>query len=298
MRRKIISFGLVILGLGVLADKAGAADKLPVFVSILPQAYFVERIGGERVAVQVMVQPGASPATYEPKPRQMAALAGTKLYFAIGVPFEKTWLPRIMGAHAALKIVHTDQGIEKMTMQAHHHEEEEAEGEKHEDHDHITPDPHVWVSPPDVLIQAQNITTALQQADPEHRDFYETNRRAFASDIQALDTEIRSILADKRDQRFMVFHPSWGYFARAYGLQQIAIEIEGKDPKPAQLQELIKVAREQQIRVVFVQPQFSTKSAGLIAEAIGGKIAFADPLARDWLVNLKSVAAVFRQALR
>lgn len=289
-----------------MTSAADAGETISVFVSIEPQRYFVQQISKASATVQVMVQPGASPATYEPKARQMAELSRADIYFAIGVPFERVWLPKIAAANPKMKIVHTDEGIKKLTMRASHHHD--GHGEHHHAHeDEKSPaehseaggkDPHIWLSPPLVKVQAGTILRTLQAADPAHRDRYESNHRAFLDRIDALDDELKQTFQGKKGLQFMVFHPSWGYFARAYGLEQVPIEIEGKDPKPAQLQALIRHARKEQIQVIFVQPQFSTKSAALIAKAIDGRVAFADPLASDWLANLKEVARQFRSALR
>ena len=296
---------LLAVGCAFPAGNAYSADKIPVFVSIVPQKYFVEKIGGERVDVQVMVQPGASPATYEPKPRQMAGISKARVYFAVGVPFENAWLDKIAASNPAMMIVHTDQGVQKIPLAAHHHEDS-AYLKKDADHPGGGPqsaaqademnrhpsglDPHIWLSPPLVISQAGTILNALQAVDPLHRADYESNCQAFVSAVKALDAELRNLLAGSQGRQFMVFHPSWGYFARAYGLKQVAAEIEGKAPKPAQLKELIARARAHAIQVVFVQPQFSAKSAELIAREIGGQVVFADPLAENWPENLRKVA--------
>jgi len=269
-----------------------ASQKLAVFVSILPQKYFVQQICKEFVDVQVMVPPGASPATYEPKPRQMAAIAKARIYFSIGVPFENTWLKKIAAINPDMALVPTDRGIKKLPMAAHHRQEDENQPE------HGSLDPHIWLSPPLVMIQARTILEALQAADPAHRFVYENNYRAFISQLSDLDAELRTTFAAGSGRQFMVFHPSWGYFAQAYGLKQVSIEIEGKEPKPAQLRELIEHARENGIKFVFVQPQFSARSAKLIAGEIGGQVVFADPLAEDWAENLRAVARKFETALR
>lgn len=276
---------------------------MPVFVSISPQKYFVQQIGKDLVDIQVMVPPGASPATYEPKPRQMVDLSKTRVYFAIGVPFENTWLKKIAAANPGMKVFHMDDGIEKIPMAAHDHikASEHHEEDLHREagaHGHSGLDPHIWLSPPLVKIQARTITNALQTIDPAHQDLYETNSQQFIAQIDRLHDELKGIFAGKQGLQFMVYHPSWGYFARAYGLKQVPVEIEGKDPKPARLKALIKYAREKDINIIFVQPQFSTKSAGLVARAIGGQVAFADPLAADWLSNLRNVADRFKAALK
>jgi zinc transport system substrate-binding protein len=313
IKRLVIVITVILLLLG---GNVSAADKLPVFVSIVPQKYFVQQIGKDLVDAQVMVQPGASPATYEPKPKQMADLSKTKIYFAIGVPYEKAWLSKIAAVNPNMRVIHTDHGIEKLAMEAHHHHDDQAEEhheadsnhekeEHHEEaehdkdhHEHTGLDPHIWLSPPLVKIQAQTILAALQEVDPAHRSVYEANFKEFTAQIDKLDGDLKKTFEGKEGLQFMVFHPPWGYFAHAYGLKQVPIEIEGKDPKPAQLKELIQHAREKGIKVVFVQPQFSTKSAELVAQEIGGQVAFVDPLAEDWMANLREVADKFQAALK
>lgn len=272
----------------LLALPAWAAERVPVFVSIVPQKYFVERIGKNHVDVQVMVSPGASPATYEPRPGQMAALSKAVLYFAVGVPFEQAWLSKFSAANPAMKIIHTDQNIEKLSMTAHTHDE--ASG-------HTGPDPHIWLSPPLVKKQVTTILNALQEADPDHAAEYQTNAAAFVADIDALDKELAALFADAAGSSFLVFHPSWGYFAHAYGLIQVPVEIEGKEPKPGQLRDLIEYARDNRISVILVQPQFSSRSAQVLAREIGGKVAVADPLAGNWPENLRAVARTICSAV-
>jgi zinc transport system substrate-binding protein len=304
MRHSIFNIVFSCLFSWILIPQASATDKLSAFVSIIPQKYFVEQIGKDLVDVEVMVRPGANPANYEPKPRQMADLSKTQVYFSIGVPFENFWLKKIAAANPKMKIAQTDRGIEKIRMTVHHHHDEA--GEHHEagkPHEPGAPgysglDPHIWLSPPLVMIQARTILSVLQEIDPTHRAVYEANYKAFISEIVDLDCDLKKIFAGRSDLQFMVFHPAWGYFAQAYGLKQVPIEIEGKEPKPAQLKDLIKYAREDGIKVVFVQPQFSTKSAQLIAKEIGGEVAIVDSLAEDWSANLRQVASKFKAALK
>jgi len=271
---------------------SSSAEPVPVFVSILPQKTFVEKIGGSLVSVSVMVLPGANPHNYEPKPGQMIALSKASVYFAIGIGFEDIWLKRFGSTNPRMKIVHTEQGIEKITMLSHDHQDS-----PQDEHDGIA-DPHVWLSPPNVKIIAKNIANGLSQADPARRADYEENLRKFETEIDSLDAELRKLFSDRKGAKFMVFHPAWGYFAHAYGLEQIPVEIEGKEPKPSKLKALIERAKRDGIRVVFVQPQFSTKSAEAIAKAIGGEVAVADDLHPDWANNLRSQAEKFKKALR
>ena len=294
MNRRI----LIGLSVFIVSGIASAATDPPlrVFVSIQPQRYFVEKIGGDSVKIHVMVAPGASPATYEPKPRQMAELASATLYFAVGVPFERVWLEKFQAANRAMKVIPTQEGIELAPMAAHDHD-----GGMHDDGDHAGfKDPHIWLSPPLVMVQARNILAALQATDPAHAAQYRERYRRFIQEVAELDTTLMAIFEKKESApEFLVFHPSWGYFARAYGLHQIPIEIEGKEPKPADILALVGHAREKHLTAVFVQPQFSRKSAETIAAAIGAEVVVIDPLAPDWADNLKRTAeAIGRAASR
>ncbi len=298
MKQFIITIVLVL----VLTVGAGAKDApQSVFVSILPQKYMVERIGKNKVHVNVMVAPGASPHTYEPKPAQMAALSNAQLYFSIGVPFENFWLDKIAAANPQMNIIHTDEGIHKLPMATYHGENHHGNASDHENnssHGHSGMDPHIWTSPILVKQLAVAICKALSKADPSNASFFASNLNAFIREIQDLDQALHALFQDKAGTRFIVFHPAWGYFANDYGLEMIPIEMEGKDPKPAQLMALIKHVRERGIRVLFVQPQFSSKSAALIAKEIKGRVVAVDPLAYQWMDNLKTIAAQFKGALK
>lgn len=278
-------FALFLAGWGTVSG-AFAADRIPVFVTIVPQAGVVQEIGGDRVMVQVLVEPGADPHTYEPKPRQMAQLSQAALYFAIGIEMEKAKLDKITRMNPKLTVIHTDQGILKPPLEGHLHTPPDLPAPA----GHAAGDPHIWLSPPLVMLQARNILMALQAMDPDHRADYEARYQAFMLSMVDLDSQLRSLLDKQQGASFMVFHPSWGAFAHAYGLRQIAMEVDGKSPKPAQLVALIQEARRQNIRMIFVQPQFSAKSAQEIANAIDGRVVTADPLAADWRAELLKIA--------
>jgi zinc transport system substrate-binding protein len=282
-----------------------AIDTPTVFVSIVPQKFFVQQISKGLVDVEVMVQPGASPATYEPKPSQMAKLSSASAYFAIGVPFEQAWLGKISAVSPEMEIVQTDRGIEKIAMAQHHHEGEVDGKQQHGEgrngkalSERTILDPHIWLSPVLVKKQLAVILEGLTSIAPQFQTDFETNYRVFQEKIDALELELRSNLQGSKGMRFMVFHPSWGYFAKEYGLEQVPIEIEGKAPKPAQLGELIRHARENGIGIIFAQPQFSQKNAQVVAREIDGKVIFVDPLAEDWLANLRDVAEKFKLAVK
>ena len=279
-----------------LVASGWAAEPVPVFVSIPPQSYFVQQIGKDLVDVHVLVEAGADPHTYEPKPQQMVALSKAVLYFAIGIEFETAKLAKITAVNPRMHVVHTDHGVMKLPIDAHgHHNMKDNRGENHHQG---SLDPHIWLSPPLVMLQARSILTALQAVDPAHRSIYEANYRAFILEVVDLDAQLRAIFDGLKGSPFMVFHPSWGTFAHTYGLNQVPIEIEGKSPKPAQLKELIERARSNRIKIIFVQPQFSSKSAEQISKAIGGRVAVVDPLAQDWANNLRRVAEEFKNAFK
>lgn len=303
--RVILSVIIIILFL-MFTALVYAEQKIQVTVSILPQKYFVEKIAGSHVDIMVMVPPGAFPGTYEPKPQQMIALSKSKIYFAIGVPFEKAWLPKIAAANPEMLIVHTDEGIKKIPVsssypyQTQNSQKNDKEDSMEHTHRSVILDPHIWLAPSLVKIQVRHIVDALIKVDPLHKDTYKANCQKFISELDELDRKIRKILGSEKSKEinFLVFHPAWGYFAREYGLRQIPVEIEGKEPGPKDLRRLIEFARSQNIRVIFVQPQVSTRSAETIARAIKGSVVIADPLAPDWAENLLNIAHKIKSAVK
>jgi zinc transport system substrate-binding protein len=267
---------------------------LNVTVSILPEKYFVERIGGDYVNVNVMVGPGDSPHTYEPKSDQMTALSQASVYFSIGVDFENAWMDRIAAANPDMQIVDVSANLEKIPMVAHHHEGETATANS-EDEGEL--DPHVWTSPENVKVIAQSIYQTLAESDPAHQAEYQANLDAFLQDIDSLESDIQTSLANITSHTFIVFHPSWGYFARDFGLEQIPIEIQGSEPSAQELAGIIDEAKAENTKVIFGQPEFSTKTADYIAQEINGQVILIDPLAEDWLENLRAVAQTFTEVL-
>lgn len=272
-----------------------APQTVDVTVSILPQEYFVKKIGGDLVDVNVMVEPGSEPATYEPKPQQLKALNDAEAYISIGVPFENAWMDKIVGVNPNMLIIDSAQGIEKMEMVEHHHHGEE---EVH-DHEHTeeTLDPHIWLSPQLVKLQAENIYQGLVQIDPDNEAEYKTNLAEFLEEIDRLDQQIRQNLAGIENRKFIVFHPAWGYFADNYNLTQIPIEVEGQEPSAFELAALVTEAKEENIKVIFAQYQFNSQDAQTIAQEIEGEVVFIDPLAANWSDNLLQVSETFARVL-
>jgi zinc transport system substrate-binding protein len=267
----------------ISAPAVADSSRIKAFVSILPQAYFVERVGGSYVEVEVLVGPGQSPATYEPTPKQMARLGEAAVYFRIGTPFERGFIDKLADIHKHLEIVDTRKGVSLRYFKR-------SKGGS-------VPDPHIWLDPARVKIQAATICETLTRLAPDRRLSFEGNLRGFQRDLDRVDKEIAETLAPLKGSTFYVFHPAFGYFGDRYGLEQVAVEIEGKEPSPKQLSHLINKARREEVKVIFVQPQYAKKDAETIAREIGGAVVPMNPLPRDYLVNLEKMADLLRMGL-
>lgn len=251
-------------------------ERTVIIVSILPQADFVEHVGGDNIEVIVMIPPGANPATYEPTASQLKSVSSASMYVKVGsgLPFEEVWLDNIGSVNPDMLMVDTSKGV-----------------------DLIPGDPHIWLSPRSAVVQVENIYSGLVRVDSENSEYYYQNKEQYISDLEVLDHDINESLSGFEGRNFMVFHPSWGYFARDYDLTMIAVEIEGKEPSAGDMAHLIETTKENNIKFIFVQPQFSTKSAEVIAKEIGGSVVAADPLPQDYITNLRTISNTFAQGL-
>jgi len=264
--------------------QANASAPIKVFVSTLPQQYFFEQIGADKIKVSVMVGPGQSPTTFDPTPRQMAELASADLYQRIGVPFERTWMPNIASRIPGLKIVDAREEIKLRNLEGkHHHNSAQSEAE-------VAKDPHIWTDPLLVKNIADQILTNLIELAPEHTITFTENHRLFVQSMVVLDKKIRQIISRMENHSFMVFHPSWGYFADRYELHQIPVEQEGKSPGAKDLANLIKIVKQKGIKTILVQKQFSQRSAEILADSFDGNVIAVDPLAYDYIENMERVA--------
>ena len=217
-----------------------------------------------------MIPPGASPATYEPGPGQLRDLSRAELYVRIGhIPFEKAWMDEIAAANQDMEILDSSEDIEI-----------------------IENDPHIWLSPALVRMQVERIAGSLIEIDPDNKDYYIRNKESYLKDLNDLDADIRKNISEIDNRKFMIFHPAWGYFAREYGLEQIPIEVEGKEPSAADLARLVDTAKANNITIVFAAPQFNPESARVIAEEIGGTVISIDPLAEDCAANMRAVSGI------
>ncbi len=274
----IISVLMTVLAILVssCAPKAKAIDKIGVVVSILPQAEFVESVGGDKVTVSVMVPPGRDPHTYAPTISQLAAVKQARLYAELGsgIDFELSDMESIAEANRNMLIVDCSQGIQL-----------------------IDNDPHIWLSPRNAKIMVENICDGLIQIDPQNREYYIQNENEYLAKLDTLDAAINSTLAGVTNRWFLVDHPAWGYFARDYNLTQLAIESEEKTPSSKDIADVIQEAKEHDIKVVFVSPEFDVKTAQYIADQVGASVASIDPLARDYINNMYQVLGELAQGM-
>jgi zinc transport system substrate-binding protein len=254
--------------------------KIVVAVTIPPQQEFVERVGGDHVRVVLLVPPGADPHTYEPTPGVLADVSEADLYAVVGsgIEFELAWQDKIAALNPGMLVVDCSRGVDLISTG---------------DGGHQGTDPHIWLSLRNAAIMVENICQGLIEIDPTHADEYRQNADAYQADLDHLDHEIASAIAQSGVKKIMVYHPSWAYFARDYGLEEIPIEREGKEPSPRQIEHLIEQAKKEQIRVIFASPEYSTRSAEVIADEIGGTVVLVSPLAKDYLANMRHVAGAF-----
>lgn len=276
-----------------LAPQPAYADaRLAVAVSILPQKYFVEKIGKRFVDVSVVVPEDANPANYEPNAKQILSLSLARIYFATGAPFEQGWLNKIKQSYPDIQIVEVNEGISlKEQKGVQQRVGMKKSGSKKRIGEGVYLDTHTWLSPPCAIVQARNILTALVAADPSHSAEYRENFKDFAQDIIKLDFELMHLFSEvKQKKHMLVSYAAWSYFADAYNINMISLEVGGKEPNNAQLQELINKAKKNRVKVVFVQPQFPAPAAHHIAKAIGAQVVEANAFSADWEINIKAVA--------
>ncbi len=262
--------------------------KSTIFASILPQRFFIKKIAGDRYDVRIIVREGESPATYEPAPHQMAELSKAKVYFSIGVPFEKAWLHRIAGAGKKMLLVDTSESITKRQVKDHSQiikSIEGAVGKTDSSHKHLK-DPHIWLDPLLVIKQAKKIAETFVLIDPDNAGIYQANLKKFRTELSSLNTGLSDLFRNKKNRLFFVFHPSWGYFADRYKLIQVPVELQGRNPGPRELSSIINIIKKRGGDTIFVQKEFSTSEAETIASALNGRVEVIDPLSEDYINNL------------
>lgn len=258
---------------------------IPVFTTIAPLSWFISSVAGDAASISILVPVGADAHVYEPKPEQMAELSTAKIYFAIGnfSPFEASRLPKLAEQVPALKIINLNDGLDR---------------EPHEQNDEHGHDPHIWTSVSSATRILGNVLNALIEADPEDVSLYNDNYLHALNEINRLDAHIKSKFKDCGGKSFIVYHPAWGRFAEEYGICQIAVENEGKEPKINMLAALIDTARKKDIKIIFAAPSDPKLNVRIFADEIGADVVTIDPLAPDWLQNMYSVTEEIYKALR
>lgn len=249
------------------------AAKIEAFVSILPQQYFVERIGGDQVNVNVMVKPGQSPETFAPSPKLMFLYSKAEVYFTVGMPFEQVWIERVASLNETIAIVKTQPESKEKT------------------------DPHTWLSPVLVIAQANRIMTELSRLSPENKELFHSNYNELEKELNVLHDEISTIFKTLEKHKFMTFHPAFFYFAKLYGLTQIAIEVEGKEPSAKQMAKLVDRYQNQSVSYLLIEKQFNQVIPGTIAKSFNAELLTVDPLAKDYLNNMTDIAEKINKAL-
>jgi len=294
-----ISMGLVAIIAAVCIVGAAAAfyfigggvdsdDGLGVVVTIVPQMEFAEKVGGDKISVTVMVPAGQSPHDYEPTATQLQDVADAEIYFEVGsgVEFETAHLQDLLDVNPQLMVVDCSNNITLMEA-GNHYTRVEIHGF----------DPHVWLSPPNAIKMVEEMTAGLKQLDPENANYYQSNADTYIAELEGLHEDIQEQLGPYEGESFIVQHDSWGYFAHEYGLEQIAVEPFGNTPTATEMAELVDHAEEYSVTAIFVSPQFDMSSAEAIAESVGAEVISADPLAEDYVTNLRDVADSLEEAL-
>jgi len=261
------------------APSGNASHKIMVAATIAPLGEFVRAVGGEKVEVTVVVPPGAEPHTFEPTPSLMMNVAKADLYVMNGAGLE-FWMDKLLQANKRMAVVDSSRGVALL---------QESEGEI---------DPHIWLSLRSAALQVDNICTGLIEVDSQNKDFYIKNRDNYLIKLKALDLELNRTFAGKKNKIFIVHHPAWTYFARDYNLSQVPLMENEKEPGPKYLGEVIKLARKNNITTIFVEPQFNPKSAEVIAREMNAGIVALDPLAGDYLDNMRNASMEIAQSLK
>ncbi len=277
-------------------SKASGIDdnKLIIAASILPVAGFAEQLCGSKAEIEVVVPPGAEPHTFEPTPGQLKKISEADVYIMVGsgIDFELTWIDKIKGVNPDMVFIDCSNGIDLI-------ENTEVEPENKTDpaEKKYHTDPHIWLSPKNAGVMVENIYNGLIEIDPSNKEYYLTNKIMLQVKLSDLDKKIRDILSDKKNKKILVFHPAWTYFAKDYGIEQVSVEEDGKEPTIKDMMDLIDQAKKSNIKVIFTSPEFSIRSAEIIADEIGGSVVLLSPLEKDYISGLDKAANAFAESM-
>ncbi|EPO1980945.1 metal ABC transporter solute-binding protein, Zn/Mn family [Campylobacter upsaliensis] len=260
--------------------------KPVVSVSIAPQEFFVKKIAGDSVEINTLLPQNSDEHTFEFKATHLSKLEKSDLYFTMGLEFEKVFLDKFKRNFPNLSIVNTQKNIHFLEFEEEH---------EHHDHDHAK-DIHTWLDPILVKTLATNIATALKEKYPQNAKMYENNLQNFHKELESLNSQIDEELKGVKNRKFIVYHPSWAYFAKRYHLEQIPVEIAGKEPKISDLKRIIKKAKEENIKVIFVQPGFPENAARVLAKECNAKITMINHLSKEWDKELLETTKALKKA--
>lgn len=279
MTKRLLFTLLIVLNLSLASS---LKDEKPlVSVSIPPQAYFVRQIAADSLKINVLIPSGTDEHNFDFKPSVMKELENSDIYFGIGLELEKVVINRFTNLAKNLHFVDTGEGLRKQDFHhenSHSHHHDDTHEKKHAHNE----DPHIWLDPLLVKIQAELIASKLIATYPQNKALYEANLAKFKAELDALNAQIASLLAHKKGKKFIVYHPSWGYFAARYHLVQIPVEFEGKEPKPKDLQKLIRTAKKEKIRTIFIQKGFPQAMAKNLAKELNANVVEINHLSEDW----------------
>lgn len=283
------SFKIFILLWILLFSTQCYSKPIEVFVSILPQRFLVDQIGGDQVSVNVMVKPGQSPETFEPSPRLMSLYSKSDVYFTIGLPFEQVWIDRVASLNNSVSIVKTQVSAEKMMNTSNGNDDDH--GHHHE------LDPHTWLSSTLFLQQAKIVLQYLKQQRPERKSYFELNYNRLESEVNVINGHNQQMFKNNNKHTFITFHPAFSYFAQQYGLTQLSIEVDGKEPSARQIAKIINLIQDKDIKYLLIEKQFNQVIPKTIAHSIDAELLIIDPLALDYLVNMRDIADKINRSL-
>ncbi len=289
-------------------DNTLSNEKINIIVSILPQIEVVEKIGKDNVYVSAIIPPGNDHGVYEPTFQEMKIISQADIYFRIGhISFEKVKLDSLISVNPSMKVVDTSSNNKLRQLEAHSHDDDDEHSHLQENHadehdeeslaEESSVDPHVWLSPKMVIQQAEIIAKTLSEIDPQNTSIYESNLSNYIYELEELDKLLKIAFEPIKGKTILVYHPAFGYLADEYGFVQEHFEVEGKDPSLQDMQKIVKLANSEDIKVIFVQKQFSKDSALAIAEQINGTVVMVDPLSPNYSENMKEMANTISKAV-
>ena len=290
-RRLLIVIMILIVVAGVLSyvaiknsSNSNLNGKIGVGVSIGPEVEWVNAVGGDKVHVTLMVPEGSDPHTYEPLPNQLTQVSNAKMYVEIGSPleFETNYMDKIKSANPNMLIVNASEGIQLIPNSA--------------ENESTTMDPHDWVDPKNAMIMVNNIYNGLVQVDPKDKDYFQKNRDTYMAQLKQLDENTTKILKDKNGTDILVYHPAFGYYAKDYNLTQVGAMLNDEEPSPQRIATMVNIAKQNNITVLYNEPQYDPKFMQSIASQVGGQVLTVNDLDEHYIQNMINVVNAFAKA--